>query len=251
MQGKNIIIYLDEILVEGNFLFLEVSNGGIISVKDEAKYENDQLISLWLDHVFQIEELKVDNFTALEDLTIWMDAEMKVTGVFEDIFNNSSCKSIVILWDDEKDFSTVIEEQFFMAFYRVNDEEFSYISKEFCNRFPEDTPYVVLNVLNKKSENVEILEIPQEMLLRSSRFINGDWQRLRLEDINFDGYKDIIFLGYNVGIELYHECIVYLWEPSRERFQLNRTAPFHFDCIDEKRKRLTYSSGFSAFDNIS
>ncbi len=249
MQGTDTVVYLDEILSEKNFAILEIRNGGIVSSKENVTYENGSQESLYFDHVFQIEKFDVEKFTDLRQLTIRMDAGMKITDDFKEIFHNDSCKNIVVLWDDEIELSNIFEDRYFKAFYKLNEGEISYVSSEFCDCTSDHTPYVVIEAANKKTDGVERLEIPQKTLLRPHRFFSGDGQRLHLEDINFDGYRDIIFLGYNDGLELYHECVVFLWEPAEKRFKLSETAPFYFDFVDAKRKRVIYSCGSGSEDS--
>ena len=48
---------------------------------------------------------------------------------------------------------------------------------------------------------------------------------------------------------MYHECIGFLWDQSKQQFELEETVPYHFDRIDAGRKRLAFTSSSSAFDD--
>ena len=70
-------------------------------------------------------------------------------------------------------------------------------------------------------------------------------------NINFDGYRDLIFVGYNDNDFLggYHQCIGFLWNEKEQRYEWNATVPEYFDGIDAERKRIVYVGGLSAADD--
>ena len=181
--------------------------------------------------------------------------------------NMKNCDNIIVLWEDDTFFgdlkffeehiggkniagweafiNVLKNERYFVAFYKLNCNNISYISCEFCNKNLELEPYIIVK---DKSGCLEILEIPAEILVKMGRAC-GDGQRICLMDINFDGYNDIIFLGYNDGLELYHHCIGFLWNQSKQQFELEKTVQSHFDYIETERKRLTFTSSPSASED--
>ncbi len=254
LLGENVIIYLDEILSHYNFEYLSINNGGIICIKDAEAFSDNLLRNLELDHIFHVGNLEVERFTNLKFITVRMNDCFETSNGFAEILNNTSCENIIVLWDDvehfgEKEFFEKYVEYLdysekwgsFKAFYKLNTPNSGYASYEFCN-------HVFISIKDEEKKYFDTLEIPHEMLSKMSG-LYGDGQRIWLEDINFDGYKDIIFLGYNDGIELYHECIGFLWNQSKQRFDLDETVPVYFDYIDTERKRLIFTSSLSAFDD--
>ena len=269
LLGKDTIIYLDEILSHANFTSLSISNGGIISIKELESFSDNLLENLEFHHIIQVKDFEIKRCTALKSITVWLDGHFEITEGITQIINNVSCENIIVLWDDENQFwnldfleeydaclkdiygwgsfmKDIGKERYFEALYKLNNQHFSYASCEFYNRELKLEPHIAISVGNEENNYFDILEIPPEMLSEISRL---DGQRIRLEDINFDGYKDIIFLGYNDGLEVYHECIGFLWNQSEGRFVLNKTVPVYFDYIDNEKKRLVYTSSSSAFDD--
>lgn len=125
--------------------------------------------------------------------------------------------------------------------YKLYTPNSVYTSYEFCN-------HIFISIIDEEKKYFDILEIPNEMLSKMGG-LHGDGPGICLEDINFDGYKDIIFLGSYDGLELYHKCIGFLWNQSEKRFELDETVPTYFDYIDAERKRLIFTGSLSAFDD--
>lgn len=261
LLGENITIYLDEILSQNNFVYLCISNGGIISIKNAEMFSDDLLRNLELKNIFQIKSSALEKLVALKFITIRLDNRFELTNDFLEILNNTFCENIIVLWDDEEYFldDNLFEKnalylnyddewRFFRAFYKLNDQNFSYSSYEFYNKEINSEPHIIISIENKEINYYDYFEILQEMLAEISIGYR-DGQRICLRDINFDGYNDIIFLGYNDGLELYHHCIGFLWNQSKQQFELEETVPSHFDYIETERKRLIFTSSPSASED--
>ncbi|MDE5933138.1 MAG: hypothetical protein K2H40_11775, partial [Lachnospiraceae bacterium] len=91
----------------------------------------------------------------------------------------------------------------------------------------------------------DILEVPVENLEIS--WLDG--RRVRLDDVNFDGYRDLIFVGHNDLMGYCNRCIGFLWNEKEQRYEWNATVPKYFDGIDTERKRITCIFTLSAADD--
>ena len=93
----------------------------------------------------------------------------------------------------------------------------------------------------------DIIAVPEDRLQEVSHVYY--WDRILLTDMNFDGYKDIIFAGESYLFDTLH-CVYYLWDKAEKKYELDTTLPTRkIVNIDETRKRLTYSESASAFDD--
>ena len=60
-----------------------------------------------------------------------------------------------------------------------------------------------------------------------------------LDDINFDGYLDLIFTGWNRHSgDLPRQCIGFLWNEKEQRYEWNDTVPKHYRGTDDEQKRV-------------
>ena len=92
----------------------------------------------------------------------------------------------------------------------------------------------------------DILEIPKVELSNISRY---EGRRFYFEDINFDSYEDLLFLGNNDRIKLYYQCTGFLWDDNEKIYKLCETVPHNFKGIDGEKERLIYSTSGSASDD--
>ena len=134
----------------------------------------------------------------------------------------------------------------FGAIYILNEEGITYSSYEIYSDNVRENPCAVISIreIENKSDPV-ILEIPNDIIEWISK---DDGSRIMLEDVNFDGYKDILYLGDNNGLYLHHQCIGFLWNEETGKYELCKSLPVHFGFIDSERKRLTYYSHLSIDD---
>ena len=73
--------------------------------------------------------------------------------------------------------------------------------------------------------------------------------RIYFEDVNFDGYEDLIYVGDHGINQFYHQCTGFLWDNDEKRYQLCETLPSNFEWADNERNRLIYSTSGSAFED--
>ena len=177
----------------------------------------------------------------------------------KELLDNRECRNIVLLWDGGTDAQGLIKEgehpfdnrkgedilvtaaegknRRLNGMYRQNEGNYSYTSYEF---FRGDTMWeVFLGVEDRAGrgeEYFDMLRVPQERL---PDIMELDGHRISLADVNFDGHEDLVFLGWNDGMNLYWQSVVWLWEKNTGRFELCGTAPSCFDRVDAEKKRLT------------
>lgn len=224
LMGTDTEIYLDELLALDNFQLVTIVNGGSITLKDKEMAGINSLSDLVLNHINRIDDDALENF-----------------------MNESGCENLFIRYDN-----FVNDEIWLKEVCCLNQETFRYTSYIFCEGPLIDaaelqTKIVVESREDSEGGNYDVLEIPAADMPEMTWM---DGQRIKIVDVNFDGYEDIIFLGYNDGLKIYHDCVGFLWEPTEKRFVLNDTLPSHFSgFVDYERKRLTYATGSGAYEN--
>lgn len=264
-------IFLDEILVYSNFGYIEIKNGGIISARNMDKFAEQSLSDLELYHVSAIEEGVLQNIPVTDKIRIYLDERYEGDFALKELLNNSECTDIAILWDyiNEKTdmiydpeisrgnlkewdyFDSVLtgKNKCLKGIYKLNFENYSYISYEFFEEDEAENWEVYICVKDRESQGeqyYDILSIPSESL---SDLCQHRGCRIYINDINFDGYDDIIFVRHNDTLEVYNQCIGFLWDEEEKKFKLNVTVPRYFSHIDAERKRLTESMSSSVFED--
>lgn len=258
MAETETCLYLDEILDGRNLRSLTIQNGGNISVKDMEKLGKYSLTSLELYHISILEADAVSCIQVDEDITIRLDDRYRGIMPTEELLDNRRSRNIILLWDGNMDAKGLIgkgespfkdrkgedilvqaaekEKQRLNGIYRKNEDSYSYTGYEFVQG--RDISDILISIEDKNSggENYfDMLCVPQEKFPYRHE---SKGQRIWLEDVNFDGYEDLIFVGDMINNQ-YWASVVYLWEECTNRFKLCSSAPYYFNGIDDEGKRLT------------
>lgn len=258
------VIYLDEILSCQDIGYLYIRNGGIIRARNAAALQTDSLYRIGLYDVLSLQESLFSGFRGRE-LCIRLDRGYTGALPTAQVFENTDCESIALIWDGAdapKDsgqcegaqwdyFDSVLpeEERNLKGCYRTNQDGYSYTSYEFCAENSDEVCAAFVCIEengNSDKTAFDILELPKSALPDISRL---EGRRIRFGDVNFDGYEDLIYIGYNNRVEIYYKCTGFLWDNGEKKYQLCETMPPNFKRIDEERRRLVYSTSGSAFED--
>lgn len=243
LLGTDTVIYLDELLKLGNFEYVTIENGGRVLLKDAEEFrQNSTLREVDLLDVSSIDEKVFKNFPTVERVFVNIDNRCDENFPLKDLQGNMDCTDVIIFWDYQKANSM-------KGFSMLNAGDYSYASYVVCEQSEPESYRVYIIVKDRETQGeryFDILSIPQEKPLEITR---TEEQRIVLKDINFDGYEDIVFCEQDIMWSAYLRCYAFLWNPIEERFQFNETAPFNFEHVDEKRRRITYLCSGSAFDD--
>ena len=166
-----------------------------------------------------------------------------------------------MIWDDDRKEEVNLEEftewdemnailpeniRYLKAIFVLNEEDYDYISYEFCGEEAKQDceAFICIKDMETHGEKYfDILEVPVENIwMYWLDVIPG---RMRLMDMNFDGYRDLIFLGNN---DAYDWCIGFLWNEKEQRYEWNATVPKFFEWVDTDRKRIEYSYANSIYE---
>ena len=251
-------IFLDEILVYSNFEYIDIKNGGVIAVRNRDEFARQTMRSLNLYHISAIEEGVLENISVAKEIRI--DLNERYMGPFAliELLFNSECTDIAVLWDYNNEKTDMIYEpeirrgnlkewnyfdsvltgknKCLKGIYKLNYEDYSYISYEFCEEDETDNWEVYICVKDREGQGeqyYDILNIPSESLsnLRQCRDC-----RIYINDINFDGYNDIIFVGNYDIFDLYKQCIGFLWDEEEKNLSLTRLFPDIFHSLMQNEK---------------
>ncbi len=273
LEETDTVIYLDDILVYQNFEFLDIKYGGTISARNMEVLNESPVRDIELYHPYAIEEDVLSQMSNLEYVTIRIDSQYNGALPAKELLQNTDCTSIVVRWDDEGKEEVNLEEFdewdeinamlsedncYLKALYVSNEGDYNYISYEFRVRGEEKgntceanecAAFICIKDRESYGEKYfDILEVPIEGIDTLSWL---DGRRVRLMDVNFDGYSDLIFVGDNdnspLGADI--RCIGFLWNEKEQRYEWNATVPKYIGRIDDERKRITFGSGYSAFDD--
>lgn len=253
------VIYLDEILAYENFHILSIKNGGAISARNMEILNESPVRDIELYHTYSIEENILSQMPNLQYITIHINSWYSGVLSAKELLQNTDCISIVVKWDDDWKEEVYLEElvewneinamlsesnHFLKALYVLNDEDYNYISYEFCGRGEEKWNTCVANACEaficiKDRESYgnkyfDILKVPIESIDALSWL---DGRRVRMEDINFDGYRDLIFVGNNDLSGSLDRCIGFLWNEKEQKYEWNATVPKHI-AIDDEQERI-------------
>lgn len=261
LKETDTVIYLDDILAYQNFTFLKIKYGGTISARNMEIINESPVRDIELYHPYAIEENVLSQMPNLENITIRIDCQYNGALPAKELLQNTDCASIVVRWDDEGKEEVNLEEFdewdeinamlskdncYLKALYVLNEDDYNYISCEFCVRGEEKgntceakecAAFICIKDRESYGEKYfDILEVPVESI-DTLAWLDG--RRVRLEDVNFDGYRDLIFVGYNDPIGTFNGCIGFLWNEKEQRYEWNATVPKNCRRIDDERKRIT------------
>ena len=270
LEETDTVIYLDDILAYQNFKFLKIYYGGTISARNMEILKDSPVKDIELFHPYAIEENVLSQILNLQYITILIDSQYN--GIFpaKELLQNTDCTSIVVKWDDEGKEEVNLEEFtewdeinamlskdncYLKALYVSNEDDYNFISYEFRVRGEEKgnsceanecEAYICIKDRESYGEKYfDILEVPFESI-DTLAWLDG--RRVRLIDVNFDGYCDLIFERYNDPIGSFSGCIGFLWNEKDKRYEWNATVPKNFRKIDDERKRITNSDPSSLLD---
>lgn len=268
LAGTETWIYLDEILSGRDLYRLTVQNGGNISAKNVQAFAAGGLTRIDIQHVFRIDADVVSHIRGLEEIIIKLDGNYKGDLPTEEMLGNTECKGIVLLWDDRSDERGLIrdgenlfgclreedalsresdgENKWLRAVYRQNEGDYSYTSYDLFQGNAVSDIFLCIEDRESGGEQYrDVLELPKDRLPDMDE---GSGSRICLEDIDFDGYEDLIFLGCNDGLRLYLKTVVYLWNEKTGTYEWCSTAPLDFNYIDRERKRVIWSERKGIFE---
>ena len=208
----------------------------------------------------------------LQNIIIYFNSWYSGVLPAKELLHNTYCSKIVMTWEADRKEELNLEElaewdainamlpendRYIKALYVQNEDDYNYISYEFCSRGGEIgntgkagacKAFICIKDRESYGEKYfDILEVPVENIMISWH----DGRRMWLVNINFDGYRDLIFVGYNDNDFLggCYQCIGFLWNEKEQRYEWNATVPEYFDGIDAERKRIVYVGGLSAADD--
>lgn len=258
LEETDTVIYLDDILAYQNFEFLDIYYGGTISARNIEILNTSPVRDIELHHPYAIEKNILSQMSNLQYITIRIDSQYNGALPAKELLQNTDCASVVVIWDDEGKGEVNLEELtewdkinatlakndcYLRGLYVLNEDDYNYISYEFCDRGEERITcetkecevFICIKDRGSYGEKYfDILEVPIESIDTLSWH---EGRRMRLEDMNFDGYRDLIFCGYNDLMESNH-CIGFLWNEKEQRYEWNATVPKDYRRIDDKRKRI-------------
>lgn len=261
LEETDTVIYLDDILAYKNFEFLDIYYGGIISARNTEILNTSHVRHMELYHPYEIEENILIQMPSLQYITIRFNNWYAGVLPAKELLRNTDCTSIVVRWDDEGKEKVNLEEFdewdeindmlsedncYLKALYVSNEDDYNYISYEFRVRGEERgntceanecAAFICIKDRESYGEKYfDILEVPFES---NDTLSWHDGRRVWLEDINFDGNRDLIFERYNDPIGHPAGCIGFLWNEKEQRYEWNTTVPKNYRWIDEERKRIT------------
>lgn len=270
LKETDTVIYLDEILSYHNFKFLRITHGGTISARNMEALNTNPLWDIELNHPYAIEEDMLSRMPNLQDIIIHFNSWYSGVLPAKELLHNTDCSKIVMTWEADRKEELNLEglaeweainamlpenDRYIKALYVQNEDDYNYISYEFCSRGGEigntgKTGACKAFICIKDRESYgekyfDILEVPVENIEIS--WLDG--RRVRLDDVNFDGYRDLIFVGDNDLMGGYRSCIGFLWNEKEQRYEWNATVPKYLGRPDIERKRITYTFSSSAADD--
>ena len=280
LEENSTTIYLDEVLTYNNFEFLQIKNGGSISFKD-TQILNYPIHTIELSHVFSIEKDLLSHIISGKlfvqyNLVIELDNRYSGKLPIEELLDYKDCMNVILVWDGnteggalfdvrgnmenlkEWDYLQSVQEATggcLKGIYSLNDGDYCYTSYEFYNHYEESVPEVCaafICVKDKESngeEYFDIIDVPTDKFL-NYLFLRDTYPRVGVgDDLNFDGFNDLVFMGRNDGIYPYWSFITFLWNEEKQRFILDESTPITIDRVDTERKRLTHSNVSSLEDD--
>ncbi|MBD5552348.1 MAG: hypothetical protein HDQ96_14455 [Lachnospiraceae bacterium] len=262
VSGMSTTVFLDEILACGNFTSLEIRNGGIIAIKNKDDFKDYPLGSFQLYNVFEIEENLLNHVSVSWLLVFELGDSYTGDVPIKELLNKTDCEEITILSDKkaeggllygEESYADMfgkedslcqvpyVEDGILRGIYRQNKNDYSYTSYEFYKPESEKEICAVYIGVDYREGNDEkciaMLQIPQNRYSDIHR--TDEYGKIRVEDVNFDGYEDICFRGDDSYLDGYDLCCVFLWNEQEKRYKICDSAPRYIRYIDSEKKRLT------------
>lgn len=225
MQGTDVTVYLDEILAYGNFKYLTIENGGTISIKDSSAMDISTLEKIVFDQVFAIDERSIACMPKQVVMRIQINDQYKGIAPAAELLLETDCQNAALQWQRGKALdrlsSILMEEQRILGgLWKLNSGDFSYTEYEFYDLDTGEILEAFICIKDQESNGekyIDIVNIPVESLQQLS-FVERE--RMRLEDVNSDGYLDIVVVGaYTERLgELNYET--FLWNDSKKEYEL-------------------------------
>ena len=271
MKETDVSIFLDEILAFGNFRTLRIYDGGRITAKKINAVNMDTLEEIEFNKIHSIDEGLMSRIPRQAKLWIDMDGDYEGEPPESELLSSIDCQNIMMVQRQGKGVETSVlmkeqnaletklrewdmirtvlteKKRVLCGYCRQVRGDYSYTEYEFCDPDTMDISEAYICIKDQKSNGghyFDVISIPKE---RMEYVRHAGWSRIWLEDMDFDGYTDIIFVGDGDGSAC--ECVYYLWNESEKKYELDTTLPTR-KCIliDDTRKRLTYFEAASAFD---
>lgn len=215
MQGTDATVYLDEILAYGNFTYLTIKNGGTISAKDVSSINNSTMEKIVFDQVRAIDKMLVNHIPERVVMRIQINDQYQGIVPVEELLLDTNCQNIAVQWCvGERE-----EQRILKVFWKLASGDCSYTEYEFYDLDTGEISeaYICINSQERNGENYfDIVNIPEESLQQLSCI---ERERIRLEDVNFDGYQDIVVVGaYSERLgEFNYET--FLWNDSEKKYK--------------------------------
>ena len=279
LSGTNTIVYMDEILKYDNFKYVHIKNGGIISVRDMDKFRCT-LSGIELEYVSVIKEgvlshITFDHESGEDQILVTLNNRYLGKPPTGEVLHDVDCTNIKLEWNGNAKGSGLLEGQEIMenlkewdylrsmqereeqnsdihrrgclkALYRYNNGDYSYTSYEFYRNYRNwvefNDGFICIKDRETDGEDYfDMMDVPE---IRDRFFLGTlyvDQRFCTSEDVNFDGYKDLIF--WQDHTDSYDGCILFLWDDTKQRFAFSKSAPECISYVDEERERLIFVTG--------
>ena len=253
-------IYLDQIVENTNITYVSVRQGGEIMCNNLDILKEKHMEGIFFYHIYGMQEGIIENFGKIDRLNIMLKSTYTGYIPIEELLLHLDCEKASIWYDwqrdEEESVATLISyeeskewkikeklmellsdtKRQLKAVYRLLGDEHEYISYEFKEADGIKVYLCIENRVSKGDSYIQWISLP----IRAEEYNYLEGERLRLEDLNFDGYEDILFIGDNNTLKLYRECQGFLWNEEEKKYKYSETLPINFDRIDEEKKRITY-----------
>ena len=279
LSGTNTIVYMDEILKYDNFEYVHIKNGGIISVRDMDRFRCT-LSGIELEYVSVIKEgvlshITFDHESGEDQILVTLNNHYLGKPPTGEVLNDVDCTNVKLEWNGNAKGSGLLEGQEDMenlkewdylrsmqereeqnydiyirgclkALYRYNYGDYSYTSYEFYRNYKNwvefNDGFICIKDRETDGEDYfDMMDVPEirDRFLLGTLFVD---QRFCIsEDVNFDGYRDLIF--WRSHTDSYDSCILFLWDETNQRFVFSESAPECISYVDEERERLIFVTG--------
>lgn len=259
LDGSETAVYLDDLMACPGLTWLVIERGGRIMARDIESFDTGFLDVLVLRRISAVEEEVLRHVPVLDTMHIELDYRYEGTVPTEELLDNTVCQNIILVWDSQEspglltegercdsisreweDISVMLKKGKLRGIRRLNDGEYSYTSFDFYR--PDsvwDLCGALISVKDRESggdKYFDLLEIPEDRL--SDADMRCERRIYRQEDLNFDGFKDIVFTGSGDVRERYGNCTVFLWDEQEQKYVFCESAPRDFLWPQQERKRI-------------
>ncbi len=271
MENTDTCIYLDQLIHDYNLAYIDTIQGGKIICNEINILKERPMEKISFSGIHGIEEGVIKGFSEIDNLKIELKSTYTDYIPVEEVLFHQGCSkssiwysgyqdvdSVTLISHEEAKVLEIKENEVLMevlsdnsrqlkAIYRLLGSDYEYISYEV-----KESGYMNIYLCIKDQDSggelyfdwIALPAIPLE------EYTYLDGERLLLEDINFDGYDDILFMGYNDFGELYKKCQGFIWNKEEKKYEYVETLPINFDYVDEENHRITYhTSGGVSEDN--